>query len=267
MDTPGNLKTKNTPSFDYMNFRVPGLSDYGVLLYSDSGFHVNPQLVLNHEDKGPLYIMNGGMEPLVLRSAFYTIGRDLLLMDAEKAERLAPEVRMAAKSVYRQARQKLRKGAWHGDCFVFIEKPDVPKGILHPSDEGYMPAWCYSDVEKVVPDGDGYKIETKSTTTETFLWLPPGEGRFIVPTKDGTYHPVTGTPFETVKDRKEAKKRWVSMGLSDTEADMEISRFYRELPKDRKYGISCSLSGDECGPFGISIRDVRMIEIIMLECD
>ena len=155
--------------------------------------------------------------------------------------------------------------AW--PLLVFMEKSEVPGHIWHPSDESYSPVWYFSDIEKVENAGKGYNIRSKNSTTKTFLWLPPGNGSFIVPTRSGIHDHVTGMPLETVGDRAEAKRRWMLSGLSDIEAEREISCFFREMPEGARYGITCSMSGDESGPLGISIKSVGTIKIIMLECD
>jgi len=171
----------------------------------------------------PAYKLAPDSTPLAYRVALYSVGRDLAWGEPD-AEKLPGEVKEAGKMVYEHNQKRPGKGGWHKDGVLFLRRNEAPKGMAKPSDE-YALARYFRDIKGF--DEKSYKIKSSPETTETLLWLPFGGGRYYVPTANGIFHPVTGTPFETIENEQKAIKRWMETGLTEEQARKELSRFYR----------------------------------------
>ena len=208
------VKTMNIPSFTYRGFDVPAIG--------------MPACLVDDLGTGePAYKLAPKSSPLSWRVALYTVGRDLSL-GVEDAESLPTPVKEAGRLVYSDAHERKGRGGWHKDGVYILPRSEAPKGMLQPKDDRFVLARYFKDIEGFEQKEDGWKIKPSANTREELVWLPFGECSFVVPTKEGAYNPITGTPFETVRDRREAAKRWVSAGLTEEQADKEISEFWRE---------------------------------------
>ena len=228
-------KTVEIPGFTYRGFDVPALG-MSTALIDDLG------------TAEPAYKLAPKSTPLSWRVTLYTVGKDLSL-GIEGAESLPTPVKEAGRLVYSDAQARQGRGCWHRDGVYILPRSDAPKGMRQPEDDNFVLARYFKDIEGF-EDKHGWKINPSPNTREELVWLPFGDGGFVVPTMDGAYNPVTGTPCETVKDRMEAVKRWVSAGLTEEQARKELSRFYR-----RSEGTTAvySWSGDYNGALSVSL--------------
>ena len=207
---PQKLKV---PGSSYRNFNLPNLS-------------LGAELIENLGTSEEAYKLAPKSAPLAWRVALYTVGRDLEIGEP-LADGLPESVKEAGRLVYKDAHDRKARnasGCWQKDGFLYLKRSDAPKGARAP--EGFVPGKYLKNIEGF-DEKHGYAIKPSPETEEFLIWLPEGEGSFIVPTMDGAYHPHTGTPFETIKDRDKAIKRWVDNGLTEEQAIKELSRFYR----------------------------------------
>lgn len=70
---------------------------------------------------------------------------------------------------------------------------------------------------------DGWIVQT-AENPQTFHIALPGSG-YVELTDDGDYRPETGTPFSTVKTRKQAEKSWTKRGYDPAFAQKAVSFF------------------------------------------
>ena len=225
-------KTMNIPGFAYRGFDVPAIG--------------MPACLVDDLGTGePAYKLAPKSSPLSWRVALYTVGRDLSL-GVGYAESLPTPVREAGRLVYSDAQERKDSGVWHKDGAYILPRSDASKGMLQPKDDGFVLARYFRDVEGF-EDKDGWEIIPSPNTREELVWLPFGDGSFVVPTMDGAYNPITGTPIETIRDRKEAVKRWIKADLTEEQAEKEISSFYRRSEGTAAVGSwSDGLSGPLC---------------------
>lgn len=206
-----NPRVLNIPRFSYRGFDVPaiGLPDS---LIDDLGTYK------------PAYELAPKSIPLAWRVAFYTIGGDLSL-GIESANSLPDAVKEVGGLVYSASE---REGGWHKDGVSILPRSDAPKGMLQPNGEGFVLARYFKDIAGFEKKNGGWEVKPSANTNESLVWLPQGMGH-VVPTRDGVYNPVTGTPFETItiRDRIGALKRWVSESLTEKQAAKQMSEFYR----------------------------------------
>lgn len=231
-------KTAKIPGFTYREFDVPAIGMLAPLI-GDLG------------TGEPAYKLAPKSTPLSWRVALYTVGKDLSL-GIEDAESLPTPVKEAGRLVYSDAQARQGRGCWHKDGVYILPRSDTPKGMRQPEDDNFVLARYFKDIESF-EDKDGWKINPSPNTREELVWLPFGDGSLVVPTMDGAYNPVTGTPFETIIDRKEAVKRWVSAGLTEEQTEKELSRFYK-----RSEGTAAvsSWSSDAGGPMCVFLGDM-----------
>jgi len=230
---PQKLKV---PEFSYRNFDAPNLS-------------LSAELIQNLDTSEEAYKLAPKSAPLAWRVALYTVGRDLEIGEP-LADELPESVKEAGRLVYRDAQNRKERnasGCWHKDGVLYLKRSDAPKGARAP--EGYVPGKFLKNIEGF-DEKRGYAIKPSAETEEFFVWLPEGGGSFIVPTVDGAHNPYTGTPFETVKDKEKAIKRWVDNGLTERQAIKELSRFYRMNEGTAAVG---SWSGDCDGPLCVDL--------------
>jgi len=236
MATAETSQIVKIPAFSYRGFELPAL-DMSTELINDLGTNE------------PAYKLAPKSAPLACRVALYTVGRDLELGEAD-AEALPEPVRQAGSMVYKDCQARKGRGAWHKDG-IFIEGTDATiRGSVRPGKD-YLAARFFKGIDGFEEKDGVWQIKPSSQTREERLWVPNGGGRFIVPTMDGAYNPITGLPFETIDSRNKAVKRWVDAGLTPEEADKEISRFYRSSGT-RAVG---SWSSDYSGPLAVDVDD------------
>lgn len=230
MTTKAAQKVK-LPGFRYGGFDVPGL-ELSASLTDDLG------------TSEQAYKLAPKSAPLSWKVSLYMVGRDLEI-GSEEAEALPNPVKEVGRMVYSDCQKRKAEGTWHKDGVLFVPRSQAPKGVLQPNDDNYALARYFKDIEGFEEKGDAWAVKPSAQTEELFVWVPKGCGSYVVPTMDGSYNPVTGTPFETIEDRKEAVKRWVNAGLTEQQTDKEISRFYRADSGTRAVS---SWSGDNVGP-------------------
>ncbi len=224
------------PGFGYMGFDIPGLElsealvdDLGI---SESAYKLAPKSA-----------------PLSWKVGLYMVGRDLE-MGSDDAEALPSTIKKAGRMVYSDCQKRKCKGAWHKDGVLFLPRNQAPKGMLQPRDEGYVLARYFKDIEGFEENDYGWRIKPSPQTEETLVWVPKGGGSFVVPTMDRSYNPLTGTPFETVENKKEAVKRWIKSGLTIYQAEKELSKLYRSYSGTHAV---FSWSSDGNGPLCVSL--------------
>jgi len=237
MTTKAAQKVK-LPGFRYGGFDVPGL-ELSASLTNDLG------------TSEQAYKLAPKSAPLSWKVGLYMVGRDLEI-GSEEAEALPGPVKEAGRMVYSDCQKRKIEGAWHKDGVLFVPRSQAPKGMLQPNDDNYALARYFKDIEGFEEKSDAWKVKPSAQTEESLVWVPKGGGSYVVPTMDGSYNPVTGTPFETVENRKEAVKRWEKAGLSPEQAEKEISRFYRADLGTRAVG---SWSDDNYGPLCVYLYD------------
>lgn len=228
-----------TPAFSYKGFDIPALD-------------VPTNLINDLNTKEPAYKLAPKSSPLAWRAGLYTVGRDLA-MDEADAESLPEPIRQAGSMVYKDCQAREGRGVWHKDGIVFEPEATI-KGKVRPG-EHYIAARYFINIEGF--DKETHEIKTLSSTREERIWVPRGDGNFIVPTKYGAYDPITGMPFETIIDRNEAIKRWTKANLTEKQAKKEISRFYRG--SSGTYAVS-SGSNDSNGPLCVFV-DFKPINV------
>jgi hypothetical protein len=241
------IKRLTVPAFTYRGFTVPALT-------------LGEDLIASIDSKEPAYKLASLSAPLATRIALYTVGLDGEI--GEPSVRNLPEaVREGGTRIYEDARQRKKKNTndpadvpvtcWHKDGVYLLPRSETPKCMLQPEDPRYVLAKYFKDVDGFEERGGIWQIRPTSDTTELFVWLPRGDDCFVVPTKDGVYHPVTGTPFETVLSKNEALKRWMSAGLTKEQAEEGLTRFYRARPSE--IAVVDSFSDGYSGEFAIEI--------------
>jgi hypothetical protein len=193
--------------------------------------------------------------PLVHRVVLDVIGRDVE-WGMKDAEALPDGVKEAGIAV--RGRQGIC--GTHNDALVFIPKSETPKGMRQMPDP-YRLARYHKGIEfpeEMVSCGpQAWTLSTREddlpSREQTYIWLPQTGNaknpRYIVPTGEGAYHRVTGTPFETIEGREEAIERWREAGLTREEAERELSTFRIMGPEPIGYSRlvavdSLSLHGD-----------------------
>ena len=248
--TLGTAQSIRTTGFSYRGIELPALE-----IDTASKWMGNDRVTLLPEYNGGMdpavYEKANGSCPLVWKVGLYQVGRDLHLGLGD-AQALPEDVREAGMLVYSQyARAGVYVGGvFHRDAVLF--EPGATTGWGPRPGDGFVAARYFRDIKGFEPDGDACKIVPHYDTKELKIWLPPGNGRFIVPTGDGTFHPDAGTPLETLSYRKAAARRWVKMepGLKTTQANRGLSRFYRA-----DSGVRAVLSGEseKNGPMCILI--------------
>lgn len=209
------------PGFQYRGIDVPGLEidvpglkipDY----FSDPG--VITVGAIRHSEL--LYELASNSVPLAWKAGLYLVGRDLALGIGD-AFWLPELVKKAGEIVYSHAQKPDARSVVHKDAVLF-EPGATIKGNTRP--KGCIAAKYFKDIEGF--DTEIEEIKSSPQTKMEHVWVPKGKGRFIVPTRYGAYHPVTGTPLETIEDREKAIKRWVDAGLTGEQASDELSRSY-----------------------------------------
>jgi len=209
-ETAQSLKT---PAFSYRGFDIPALD-------------ISADIIADLGTSEPAYKLAPKSAPLAWRVGLYMVGRDLVL-DEEDAKSLPEPVRQAGAMVYGDCHARTEpgkgSGAWHKDGILFEPGTSI-KGSMRPGDD-HIAARYFIDIEGF--DEKTGDIKPFPHTREERIWVPYGDGRFIVPTRDGAYDPVTGIPLETIADSKKAIKRWVDTGLTQEQAEAELSKFYR----------------------------------------
>jgi hypothetical protein len=229
----GTLKTS---SFTYAGFDVPAL-EVPVSLIDDLG-----------TDR-PAYELASQSTPLAWKVALYTVGRDLAL-GVDAARVLPQAARELGRRVYASAHKREAQGTWHKDGVILLPRNARPKGVMLP--DGFVPAKYFKDILGFEEKGNEWEIQPSQKTEEILTYMPRGAGRYVVPTMDGTYNPTTGTPFDTVLNKDVAIRRWLAAGLSEEQAEKELSLFLRE--EIGTYAVR-SWSGSEGGPLGISLGE------------
>ena len=150
----------------------------------------------------------------------------------------------------------------HHDVVDFSDQGKPPSGTVRPKD--YLYVRYFKDILDLERTEDGYAIREGPMTETGYVWLPPGNAvsnsitdSFIVPSKGGArldsfIDDLFGTPIETVKSLKEARKRWEDFGIEKTNVDEQISRFVRS---EAGVGLRlvASASGAGWGPQGVSL--------------
>ena len=230
-------ETLKFPGFTYMGFDIPGL-EIPTSLIDDLG------------PGEPAYKLVPKSIPLAWRVGLYLVGRDLSL-GIEDAEYLPEPVKKAGKLVYQDTQKRKGRGGWHKDGVLFLPKSETPKGMWQMKDP-YVLAKHFKDIEGFEEKDGEWKIKSLPDTREEYVWLPEGDGNFVVPpTKHEItpYHPITGTPFETIENREKAIKRWTDAGLTEEQAKKEVSRFYRRNSAGLAAVFSWSFGSD--GPLGV----------------
>lgn len=201
------------PAFHYRGFEIPALKIPDPPI-ADLGTYEQA------------YKLAPKSAPLVWKVGLYHVGMGLSLGDKD-AESLPEPVKQAGRLVYADAQEKLGRGVWHKDGALFVPKSETPKGMWQMSDPWSLVRY-FSNIKGFKEGGkEGYDIDPLPETREEYVWLPEGGGQFTVPTGYGPHHPVTGTPLETVESKDEALKRWMGAGLTEEQANKELSRFYR----------------------------------------
>lgn len=220
----------NIPGFTYRGFDVPGLE-------------ISTDLIDNLETNKQVYELAPKSVPLAWRVGLYMVGRDLALGN-EDAEALPEPVRQAGSMVYEDCQARKGRGVWHKDGVIFGPESTI-RGSIRPGKD-YVAARFFQNIEGFEEGDDAWKIKPSPKTREERIWVPYGDGRFIVPTMDGAYNPTTGTPFEIIADRNKAIKRWVDADLTEEQAEKEISRFYRGDGVCAVYSWSSDYGGPLC---------------------
>ncbi len=232
-----SAETKATikfPGFAYSGFDVPALEMSESLI---EGLGTNKKA----------YELATDSMPLVWRVALYTVGRDLAWgVDVN----LPQPVKDAATLVYADAQGRKGRGGWHKDGILYLSRDQAPKGMRQPEDKDYVLAKYFIDIGGFEQKDDKWKIKTSPTTREEFVWLPKGGGAYAVPTCDGVYNHLTGTPIETIEDSEKAIKRWMETGLTEEQALKELSRNYR---KDSGIAVVGSWSDACSGPLCVDL--------------
>ena len=228
--------TVKFPGFAYRGFDIPALE-------------MPASLIENLGTNKQAYELVPNSTPLAWRVALYSVGRDVALGEKE-AEYLPESVRQAGSLVYNDAQERKGRGGWHKDGVLYLPRTETPKGMTQPKDENYVLARYFRDIAGFERKGDVWTIKPSPETREELIWIPEGDGAFAVPIRDGVYHPVTGTAFETLKSRDAAVKRWIEAGLTKDQAEKELSRNYR-----RSSGVAAvwSYSGDGDGPLYVDL--------------
>jgi len=203
-------KALKVPGFSYRGFAVPNLT-------------LGAELIDNLGTGEPAYKLAPKSAPLSDRVALYIVGRDLAI-EEPLASDLPDSVKEAGRLVYEGCQARQGRGCWHKDGVLYLRSDENHKGATVPS--GFVPAKYFKDIIGFNQEGDAWKINPSPQTEEFNVFLPESDA-FIVPTMDGAYNPLTGTPFETIKDRSKAIKRWLDADLTEEQAEKELSRFYR----------------------------------------
>jgi len=237
--TTHTLKMK-TPGFRYAGFDVPGLN-------------ISTSLINDLGTSEPAYKLASKSIPLAWKVALYMVGRDLAF-GIEDAESLPEPVMEAGRLVYSECHRKkgeggIPVGVWHKDAVLFLPRSEKPKGMW-PMPNGYALAKYFKDIMCLKENGD---IEPSPDTIEEYVWLPPGNGGFIIPPEsgEGTYHQVTGTPRQTIRNKKKVIKRLVEAGLTGEQAKNELSRFYRA--DSGVHAVYSSCNEDSDGPLCVNL--------------
>jgi len=201
-------KVLKVPGFSYRGFVVPGMT-------------LGIELINNLDTGEPACKLAPKSAPLSDRVALYIVGRDLAMKEP-LAKKLPESVKEAGRRVYENCQARQAHGCWHKDGVLSMGSGEKPKGATVPN--GFVPARYFKDIVGFKQEGDSWKIVASPKTKVFKVFLPEGNA-FIVPTKDGLYNPLTGTPFETIKDRDKAIKRWVDAGFTKRQAEKELSKF------------------------------------------
>ncbi len=201
------------PSFRYRGFDVPALD-------------LSTSLIDDLKTSEPAYKLAPKSAPLSWKVGLYMVGRDLEI-GSEEAEALPGPVKEAGRMVYSDCQERKAEGTWHKDGVLFLPKSEKPKGMW-PMPDGYALAKYSMGIAGFTEKDGVWQPDPEHDTIEEYMWLPPGDGRFVAPpdSGEGAYHPL-GPPRFTVGDRKEAVKRWVNAGLTEQQAGKELSIFYR----------------------------------------
>jgi hypothetical protein len=219
------------PGFKYRGFDIPGSE-------------LSPSLIDNLGTSDWAYAIAPKSVPLAWKVGLYMVGRDLDLLPrychlrfSKETKELPEPVKEAGRVVYSHCHQREEGGVWHKDGVLIVPRSEAPKGILQPKDDNYTLARYFKDIDSFEEKNGVWTIKPSAQTEETLVWLPRGfesagiptfdTDSYIVPTMDGAYNPITGTPFETIVDRTRAIKRWVKAGLSEQQAEKELSVFYK----------------------------------------
>ncbi len=226
------------PGFRYGGFDVPALD-------------LSPSLIDGLGTSEQAYKLAPKSVPLSWKVGLYMVGRDLGL-GSQEADALPGPVKEAGRMVYSDAQKRKAEGVWHKDGVLFVPRDQAPKGMLQPNDS-YALARYFKNTDGFEQKGDVWTIKPSPQTEETLVWLPKGGGSFVVPTMDGLYNPITGTPFETIGNKEEAIKRLVKAGLTEqlpNKDNKEISRFYRA---DSGARAVVSWSNGDYGPLCVDV--------------
>lgn len=246
------VKTITVPDFSYNGIDVPSLD-------------ITNPFVANLRDVTspvpgpgtiPAYELAADSIPLVWYVALYSVGRDMNIK-LEDPEQLPDTVKKAGKMVYNHAQERQCMGLYHRDAV--LREPNVKRirGEKKPKDG--VAARYFADIAGFEYTGDDWKIIPAPETKEVSLWLPPGAGMpdevgdFVAPTPEGIYHNLTGTPLRTVRGRERAIREWTKAGLTEEQAEKEVSRFFRGCEHSTVNAV-LSWSDQIYGPLSISLN-------------
>jgi hypothetical protein len=205
-------KIMRIPGFTYRGFRVPPLN-------------LGAELIDNLGTGEPAYKLAPGSVPLADLVALYMVGMDLAIGE-QLANGLPDSVKEAGRLIHEGYQARQGRGCWHKDGAILLPESEWPRGEVHPPGKHY--AVYLTDIEGFEKKEGAWRPKPSSNTAEERIWLPPG-GAFIVPSAYGglAYDPKTGVPKETEKNRDKAISMWRDAGLTEEQADKELSGFYR----------------------------------------
>ncbi|MBI5347558.1 MAG: hypothetical protein HZB66_03035, partial [Candidatus Aenigmarchaeota archaeon] len=214
-ETPTMLEL---PGFNYDNFYTPAIA-------------LSSSLIENARSGRYAHNLAADSAPLQWRVALYHVGRGLEWSDQE-AQRLHDAVKEAGKQIYENAQlcrqgKRYGEGTFHRDALLLYPKSGAPKGWRQPKGD-YKFGIYLQGIEGFEKKGEEWKPVECSDTKEIKLWVAPGDGRFIVPTTDGAYHPEAGIFLATEEALKKAIGMWMETGLSEEQAKNELSKGYRK---------------------------------------
>jgi hypothetical protein len=183
--------------------------------------------------------------------AFYEIERDLECESPWKndANKLPERVKFVAKKFMDRVRNKW---IFAKDAYMILPNSQAPPGMETLPGQDYVLAKYFKSVK-------GFEENHSPTGSEkeVFVWLPYGPGGcggYVIPTRDGVYNPITGTPFATEFDVWKAQEIWESWGFSKPR--WVISKFYRNHDENEIYPVifASSPGESEGGPATILLN-------------
>lgn len=258
------------PAFRYGNFIVDEAVRDGIIGFPKDGLHMETNYP-GTDGKKTWIVMNWTTLPAQVVRALYEVGR-CRFYGSGSLEGVPKDVIEMATDFYAAAQGRKNSGLIHPD-YVEIVSKGIPGGlpIDYPDSPGEFRLCRYHrDVGHLDPQKDPPEM-TRNERTRTFeTWLPPAAGRFVMHAGEGTYNKDTGMPVRTTGKKEEALGCWTSAGLSQMNAEAQLSRFDFDETKDAdgpyKGGyIPISVSGDQFGPLSTHLVSLRMIDLIQME--